>query len=128
MVYSILKDFTSEQEFKTWFLQDLREKETDVRVFPIETEETVPGFPDAVVLGQDRKARLYEFKYADKKGRITFRKTQARFFLLTDGFASVDVVAYDRMCNVYHVFPAKALFTPASPYYMTKHLQVVLPR
>jgi hypothetical protein len=128
MIYSIPKEFTSEQDFKTWFLQNIRDNEPDVRVFPIETEETVPGFPDVVVFGQDRRAKLYEFKYADKNGVITFRKTQSRFFILTEGFASIDIVAYDRMCNVFHIFPAKALFTPSSPYYMTKQLQVVMPR
>ena len=70
--------FASEQEFKTAFLKD-KKRFGGWKTFQIETEETVPGFPDAIVVCS-LSYYLYEFKYADSKNVIAFTKAQPLFY------------------------------------------------
>jgi hypothetical protein len=49
--------------------------------FHVETESTVPGFPDVLILAPYGGAYdLYEFKVSDARGVVTFKKSQPLFY------------------------------------------------
>lgn len=71
----------TEQQFKMEWIR--RYKKEYVAVFPIETEETVKGFPDVLAIHKiDRATQvpyLLEFKRA-RRGFIKFQPTQPAFY------------------------------------------------
>ena len=71
----------TEQQFKMEWIR--RHKKEYVAVFPIETEETVKGFPDVLAIHAINKAEqipyLLEFKRA-RRGFIKFQPTQPAFY------------------------------------------------
>lgn len=68
----------TEQKFKTMWCA-LHHKEYKA-LFPIETEETVLGFPDVLAIRKDDKAALLEFKRSLKGWSVQFKPTQIAFF------------------------------------------------
>ena len=78
MKYSQCK---TEQAFKMEWIR--RYKKEYVAVFPIETEETVKGFPDVLAIHKidwaTQTPYLLEFKKA-RKGFIEFQPTQPAFY------------------------------------------------
>ena len=70
----------TEAEFSTQIIKKLQE---NYSVFPIETEETVPGFPD-LLLEQHGNACTYathaELKVEDENGFIEFKRSQLAFY------------------------------------------------
>jgi len=70
-------NFKSEADFKNFIMGCARL--LGGIPFPIETEETVSGFPDVVVFF-NRHYHLVELKYADEKGVVTFEKAQPLFY------------------------------------------------
>lgn len=71
----------TEQQFKMEWIR--RNKKEYVAVFPIETEETVKGFPDVLAIHRvdwaTQNPYLLEFKRA-KRGFIKFQPTQPAFY------------------------------------------------
>ena len=71
----------TEQQFKMEWIR--RHKKEYVAVFPIETEETVKGFPDVLAIHKIDWATqvpyLIEFKRA-RRGFIKFQPTQPAFY------------------------------------------------
>ena len=72
----------TEQQFKMEWIR--RHKKEYVAVFPIETEETVKGFPDVLAIHKidwatQQVPYLIEFKRA-KRGFIKFQPTQPAFY------------------------------------------------
>lgn len=65
--------------------------------FCLETEETVPGMPDALRVCADRPVRLVEFKISDDDGKIKFKRSQPLFYRLYRhrGY-DISVYAWDR--------------------------------
>ena len=53
--------------------------------FRIETEETVSGFPDMLVITQDSSFYLLEIKDMKKGGKFVFRPTQKNFYKHFEG-------------------------------------------
>lgn len=115
-VYLSCKD---EQSFKQSYIR----KELPVyydghKIFCIETEETVAGFPDVMELLQvnsELHAFFYEFKYADKSGKIKFQPTQPSFYK-RNTFMKVLVVAFNPRSAKVHEFLAEDIFKEDSPY------------
>ena len=91
------------------------------KIFCIETEETVAGFPDVMELvtisaGSCTQAFFYEFKISDKNGNIKFQPTQPAFFKQNSELP-IKVVAYNRFSKRVHVFSTNEIFNKESPYY-----------
>lgn len=79
---TIIRDETyakcrTEQEFKMKWIKDF--SKCFQKVFPVETEETVQGFPDVLALTDGQRAVFLEFKKANK-GIIKFQKSQIAFY------------------------------------------------
>lgn len=64
-------------------------------IFSIETEETVKGFPDVMLIDYDNRIHLLEFKITDRYGRFKFQKTQPAFYMKYADIP-VSVVVLDR--------------------------------
>ena len=94
----------------------------DARIFNIETEETVAGFPDVMVVGKMNDmlnfAHFYEFKISDLSGSIKFQPTQPAFYKHNPEML-INVVAYNRFSKRVHVFSTNEIFDKNSPYYTT---------
>jgi hypothetical protein len=108
----IFKDCKSEQEFKMKFIKSTLHKPY-TKVFCIETEETVKGFPDVMQLVKDSNGKFtncffYEFKFT-KTGKIKFQPTQISFFRQNKDM-EIDVVAYDKAREATFIFPVGLLF------------------
>ena len=113
--------YENEQEFKKLFsVIELKKLWKDAKIFNIETEETVSGFPDVMVVGKmnDRLnyAHFYEFKISDLSGSIKFQPTQPAFYKKNPEMF-IDVVAYNRFSKRVHVFSTNEIFDKNSPYY-----------
>ena len=71
----------TEQQFKMEWIR--RHKKEYIAVFPIETEETVKGFPDVLAIHEFNKdvqtPYLLEFKKA-RNGVVEFQSTQPAFY------------------------------------------------
>lgn len=50
------------------------------KVFCIETEETVAGFPDVMCIDRNNRIQLIEFKVSDRSGNVKFQPTQPAFY------------------------------------------------
>ena len=115
------EDCKTEQAFKMLWIKD--HKKDYLKLFCIETEETVKGFPD--VLGirgtnvMDKEFNFvakvqtpcfFEFKFA-KRGRIKFQPTQPAFYKAHKEL-DISVVSLAEYEGKYYVvdFPVSALF------------------
>ena len=98
------KQYKNEAEFKKDFVELLRSN--NFTVFCIETEETVPGFPDVLAIDPDGKTFLFEMKITDRYGRFKMQKTQPRFYMLHQNL-KVKVVVWDNGMGNYLSIPAK---------------------
>ena len=114
----------NEQEFKKLYVtRELHKRSTGQKIFCIETEETVTGFPDVMELvtisaGSFTQAFFYEFKISDLSGSIKFQPTQPAFYRQNSELP-IKVVAYNRFSKRVHVFSANEIFNGDSPYYTT---------
>ena len=112
-----------EQDFKKFYcVAEIKKKyeNTVQKIFNIETEETVAGFPDVMELLIDSTARayFYEFKFSDRRGNIKFQPTQPAFYKKNPEM-EICVVAYNCVSKRVHWFRTKEIFDKASPYYTT---------
>lgn len=72
------KDCKNEQQFKTsWIKENAKHYKA---LFPIETEETVQGFPDVLAIDFDNTVTLFEFKVCNRNGVFKFQPTQPAFY------------------------------------------------
>ena len=112
----------NEQEFKKLYcVAELKKRYAGQKIFNIETEETVAGFPDVMELTTfcgKTTARFFEFKVSDKRGNIKFQPTQPSFFKQNYEL-DIKVVAYNNQSKRVHVFGASEIFDKGSPYYTT---------
>ena len=113
----------NEQQFKKLFsVIELKKLWKDAHIFNIETEETIGGFPDVMVVGKMNDminyAHFYEFKISDLSGSIKFQPTQPAFYKYNSEML-IDVVAYNRFSKRVHVFSTNEIFDKNSPYYTT---------
>ena len=117
-------DCKNEQEFKKLYcVAELKKQNSTQKIFCIETEETVAGFPDVMELvtisaGSCTQAFFYEFKISDLSGSIKFQPTQPAFYK-NDSELPIKVVAYNRFSKRVHVFSTNEIFNKDSPYYTT---------
>lgn len=107
-------------EIKQTYTRNVNVKQ---KIFCIETEETVAGFPDVMELvtisaGSCTQAFFYEFKISDWSGSIKFQPTQPAFYKHNSELP-IKVVAYNRFSKRVHVFRANDIFNKESPYYTT---------
>lgn len=112
-----------EQDFKKLYcIAELKKKyhNTVQRIFCIETEETVAGFPDVMELLIDStiRAHFYEFKFSDRRGNIKFQPTQPAFYKMYPEM-EICVVAYNCVSKRVHIFRANEIFDKNSPYHTT---------
>ena len=112
-----------EQSFKKLYcIAELKKKYQTIiqRIFCIETEETVAGFPDVMELLIDStiRARFYEFKFSDRRGNIKFQPTQPAFYKRNPEM-EICVVAYNCVSKRVHLFSTNEIFCKDSPYYTT---------
>ena len=115
-----------EQEFKKLYcVTELKKRNAGQKIFCIETEETVAGFPDVMELwtanlqtGSCTHTLFYEFKISDLSGSIKFQPTQPAFYKHNSELP-IKVVAYNRFSKRVHVFSTNEIFDKNSPYYTT---------
>jgi hypothetical protein len=117
----------NEQQFKKLYcVTELKkQRRSGQKIFNIETEETVAGFPDVMELwtanlqaGSCTQAFFYEFKISDLSGSIKFQPTQPAFYKHNSELP-IKVVAYNRFSKRVHVFSTNEIFDKNSPYYTT---------
>ena len=123
-------DCKDEQQFKMKYIREVLKPQFE-RVFCIETEETVKGFPDVMcfLLGTPSFqpcAYFYEFKYSNAQGKIKFQPTQPSFYKTNDEVMHIMIIAYNKKTNKVHEFPASCLFYKDSHYCMTEKAEVQL--
>jgi hypothetical protein len=105
---SLYADCRSEQSFKSKFLRQNADPKWEA--FCIETEETVRGFPDVLVVSkEDSTCFLLEFKFT-KTGKIKFQPTQPSFYR-SHKYMDIWIVAYNAKTKVLHRFSKDALFS-----------------
>lgn len=126
-LFSGLKD---EQSFKMKYIKVYMKLNQDFqRIFCIETEETVKGFPDVMeIIIQPLKTNtvnFYEFKFSDKNGKIKFQPTQPSFYRHNSAL-NIEVVAYNQKTEKIHIFKTESLFDIESPYRMNEKAEVNL--
>ena len=114
-----------EQAFKKLYCTKyLKHKFTGVtqKIFCIETEETIAGFPDVMELmtskGGVTTVQFYEFKASDRYGNIEFQKTQPPFYR-SNKELDIRVIAYNRKSQRVHLFSTDEIFNKESVYYTT---------
>ena len=120
----------NEQEFKMkWIQEHIKEYE---KLFCIETEETIAGFPDVLGIKLERdNYRVYqrpvflEFKKA-RKHKIHFQPTQPAFYRKNKTL-DLQIVALDDSGEVF-VFPSQALFCAGNEFALNEVAQVDLTR
>lgn len=114
---------TDEQSFKMMFLR--RFKSPRFYHFCIETEETVKGFPDVLVIDKfDSKADFIEFKFT-KTGKIKFQPTQPAFYK-SHPELMINVIAYNTKSQQLHTIDVQELFKEGSAYQMNEKAEVDL--
>lgn len=127
-ISSINNDYTicnSEQHFKKLYCVNEIKKQNDMqKIFCIETEETVAGFPDVmetmtISARSYTQVNFYEFKFSSKNGVIKFQPTQPAFYKKNSEL-NIKVVAYNNQSKRVHVFSTNELFDKESPYYIKK--------
>lgn len=113
-----------EQDFKKLYcISELKKRNSGQKIFNIETEETVAGFPDVMELvtisaGSCTQVFFYEFKISDSSGNIKFQPTQPAFYK-NNSELPIKVVAYNRLSKRVHLFRTNEIFDKSSPYYTT---------
>lgn len=118
------KDCKDEQAFKMKYVKKLN---TDQYKFCIETEETIKGFPDVLLVSRGYGyASFLEFKFASK-GIIKFQPTQPAFYKMCAGL-DIKVIAYEPDRMIIHSFNATDIFDKASPYRINEKGEVILKR
>lgn len=111
-----------EQTFKYAFLKDKYSDSSDF-VFPIETEETIKGFPDVLIIKKGSNISfLLEFKFTDG-ATVRFRKGQISFYKKYKELP-IYVVAYSVKQEKVIIFPANELFTDEGQYKINANLEV----
>ena len=110
-----------EQDFKKLYCTTEIKKRyqgTVQKIFNIETEETVAGFPDVMELLIDStiRAHFYEFKFSDRRGNIEFQPTQPAFYKRNPEM-NICVIAYNCVSKRVHLFRTNEIFDKGSPYY-----------
>ena len=123
-------DCKDEQKFKMKYVREVL-KPQFTRVFCIETEETVRGFPDVMCLSNTSvfltpQAFFLEFKYSNAQGKIKFQPTQPSFYKTNDEVMHIMIVAYNKKTNKVQEFPASCLFDKDSRYHMNEKAEVQL--
>ena len=112
----------NEQQFKKLYcVTELKKRNPGQKIFNIETEETVAGFPDVMELTTfcgKTTARFFEFKISDLSGSIKFQPTQPAFYKQNYEL-DIKVIAYNRFSKRVHVFSTNEIFDKNSPYYTT---------
>lgn len=123
IISNVSDDFVKcrdEQAFKRLYCNlRLRQKECkNQKIFCIETEETVAGFPDVMELLIDStiRAHFYEFKFSDRRGDIKFQPTQPAFYKKNPEM-EICVIAYNCVSKRVHLFRTNEIFDKESPYY-----------
>lgn len=129
------EDCKTEQAFKMEWLR--RNKDKFLKLFCIETEETVKGFPDVLgiresVVLDDKGAEkhkwqtpvFFEFKFT-KTGKIKFQPTQPAFYKAHSDM-NIWIVAFNRKTGNVHEFYAKELFNNKSAYRLNLKAEVNL--
>ena len=125
LISSVSDDYAhckNEQEFKKLYcVAELKRRNSMQKIFNIETEETVAGFPDVmetitIGAGSSTLALFYEFKISDLSGSIKFQPTQPAFYK-NNSELPIKVVAYNRSSKRVHVFSANEIFNNQAPYY-----------
>lgn len=112
-----------EQDFKKLYIvSEIKKKYqgTVQKIFNIETEETIAGFPDAMELLIDStiRAHFYEFKFSDRRGNIKFQPTQPAFYKMNPEM-EICVIAYNCASKRVHLFRTNEIFDESSPYHTT---------
>ena len=97
--------YKNEAEFKKDFVELL--KSTGSTVFCIESEETVPGFPDVLEI-KGGNTCLYEMKITDRHGIFKMQKTQPRFYKMYPTL-KIYVVIWDNGMHNYLSIPARMI-------------------
>lgn len=119
MAFTLDKRFekcTNENSFKMLYLKKASNA-SDFYAFPIETEETVKGFPDVICIEKATdKASFLEFKFT-YNGTIHFQSTQPAFYKKY-GTMPILIVAYNKKTRMLHTFMSSELFKKTSPYYL----------
>lgn len=126
-INAITYDFVNcvtEQAFKMSYInKTMRNMRNGNKIFCIETEETIAGFPDVLELwtanlqaGSCTQAFFYEFKFSDKNGNIKFQSTQPAFYKQNREL-NIKVIAYNQYSKRVHVFSTNEIFDKESPYY-----------
>lgn len=127
LISNVSEDYAhckNEQEFKKLYVtKELYKRNSGQKIFCIETEETVAGFPDVMELvtisaGSCTQAFFYEFKISDLSGSIKFQPTQPAFYKHNSELP-IKVVAYNRFSKRVHVFSTNEISNKDSPYYTT---------
>ena len=127
MISNVSDDFVKcrdEQAFKKLYCGlKLRHKEIpNQKIFFIETEETVAGFPDVMELFTSSSCAMavhfYEFKASDRYGVIELQPTQPAFYKNNEDL-KVRIIAYNRKSQRVHTFSANEIFNKNSPYHTT---------
>lgn len=124
-------DCKDEQQFKMKYVREVLKSQFE-RVFCIETEETVRGFPDVMCLEGNAKpfllthAFFFEFKYSNAQGKIKFQPTQPSFYKANNEVMHIMVVAYNKKANTVHEFTVSCLFNKDSPFCMNEKAEVQL--
>lgn len=121
----------NEQQFKMAYIKNRLKRNIEAqRIFCIETEETVKGFPDVMEVltsGYANHTYFYEFKFSDKAGKIKFQPTQPAFYR-NNSFLNINIIAFNQKTgNVHHIF-ASELFNKNSQYHMNLKAEVNLCR
>lgn len=122
------QDCTAEQDFKLRYIKNNFAKLKGYKTFCIETEETVAGFPDVMLLSygnQKRLAYFYEFKFSDRYGKIKFKPTQPAFYRQNPEM-EILVIAYNKKTSTLHEFPASLIFDKASNYRINPRAEINL--
>lgn len=124
-------DCKNEQQFKMKYIREVLKPQFE-RIFCIETEETVRGFPDVMCLEGSTKsflltrASFFEFKYSNAQGKIKFQPTQPAFYRANNEVMHIMIVAYNKKANKVHEFTASCLFNKDSPFCLNEKAEVDL--
>lgn len=120
------EDFKSckeEQDFKMAYIKAYKRA---YHVFCIETEETVKGFPDVLLISKETgKASFLEFKFAKRSGIIHFQANQPAFYRQHHDL-NIKVVAYVKDMMRVHVFRVDEMFDKNSPYCLNGKAEIDL--
>ena len=119
------KSFTKckdEQSFKYAFLKEKYSNSQDY-IFPIETEETIKGFPDVLIVEKGSNISFFlEFKYTEGN-TIKFRKGQLAFYRKYKELP-IYIVSYKAKENKVVLFPAHEIFNMEGEYAINLNLEV----